>query len=110
MRWLLVLGFATACGAPAQPAAITPKPRPHDPYLCEEARPRVWNLYRADAEQHEPKRADDAARDNTQMAMNDCAKDTRVGSCLLHAQTVDEIERHCLIPLDPDGREGDALK
>jgi hypothetical protein len=46
--------------------------------------------------------------DNTQMVMNDCVRDPKVGDCVETASSVAAIERSCLIPLDPDGSEGEA--
>jgi len=107
MRLLLVLLVACACpskkpvvqgGGSAAPVAVAT--------TCESVRPRVEQLYRAEAEAKEPKRVDEAVSDNTQMVMNDCAKDPghRV-PCLAHAATVSELEKDCLIPLDDEGTE-----
>ncbi len=77
---------------------------------CEDVRPRVEQLYRAEAQAKEPERVDEAVADNTTMVMNDCAKDPQKRvPCLARAGTVAEIERECLIPLDDEGTEGAAL-
>jgi hypothetical protein len=71
---------------------------------------KVSALYRADAEQHEPRRIDEAIADNSEMVMNDCRHEPRkVVPCLERARSVAELEHDCLIPLDPDGSEGQAL-
>ena len=73
---------------------------------CEGIKPRVEQLYRAEAEAKEPKRVDEAVADNTQMVMNDCAKDPgKTVPCLASAATVSELEKTCLIPLDDEGTE-----
>jgi hypothetical protein len=70
-------------------------------------RPRVEQLYRAEAQAKEPTRVDDAVADNTHMVMNDCAKDpAKIVPCLAKAATVSELEKDCLIPLDDEGTEG----
>lgn len=83
---------------------------------CETARPKIEALYQADAEATMPgadkaqKRAELVA-DNTQMVLNDCAKTTATAvPCLARVTTVADLEAKCLIPLDDEGTEGDALK
>jgi hypothetical protein len=74
---------------------------------CDGVKPRVEQLYRAEAQAKEPKRVDDAVADNTQMAMTDCAKDPgKLVPCLAKAGSVAELEKDCLIPLDDEGTEG----
>jgi hypothetical protein len=74
---------------------------------CDAVRPRVEQLYRAEAQAKEPKRVEEAVADNTQMVMNDCAKDpAKIVPCLAKAATVSELEKDCLIPLDDEGTEG----
>src|SRR5580704_5558259 len=71
---------------------------------CDVARAHVADLYRA--ELANPALVDD----NTAMVMKDCAKDpARVVVCAAGAKTVAELEHTCLIALDPEGTEGDAL-
>jgi hypothetical protein len=78
--------------------------------LCEEIRPKVERLYRAEAEAKEPKRVDEAVADNTTMVMNDCAKaPTRVAECVNRVSSVAELEKRCLVPLDDEGTEGEEL-
>lgn len=78
---------------------------------CEAVRAKVEGLYRAEAEAKEPKRVDAAVGDNTQMVMNDCAKDPpKVSACLQSAGTVAELESKCLRQLDDEGTEGNDLK
>ena len=73
---------------------------------CDGIKPRVEQLYRAEAQAKEPKRVDEAVADNTQMVMNDCAKDpAKTVPCLAKAATVSELEKDCLIPLDDEGTE-----
>ncbi len=76
---------------------------------CTSARPKVEQLYRADAQAKEPKRVDEAVADNTQMVMKECAKDpAKVSACIAKATTTDDIEKQCLVPLDDEGTEGEG--
>lgn len=77
---------------------------------CEDVKARVEQMYRAEAQLKEPKRVDEAVADNTTMVMNDCAKDAaRIVPCLAKAGSIGELEKHCLIQLDDEGTEGEAL-
>ncbi len=72
--------------------------------VCMAMRPKVEQLYRAEAQAQEPKRVDEATADNTAMVMGDCAKaPQKVAACLQAAQTVADIEKTCLERLDPAG-------
>ena len=78
---------------------------------CDELRPKLLELYRAEAEAHESKRVDEAAADNAAMVLGDCARDpANVVACVTTASTVAELERRCLRPLDDDGSEGTELR
>lgn len=112
MRWVVLLAIAACSGGrgagtttgsgSAQP--IVPPP------TCADVRARVEQLYRAEAEQREPKRVDEAVGDNTAMVMNDCAlQPARVAPCLARAGSVPELEASCLIQLDEDGSEGELI-
>lgn len=90
----------SAPGSGSAPAVVTGE--------CAGARAHVEQLYRAEAQAKEPKRVDEAVADNTAMAMNDCAKDpARRAACLESAASVAALEKDCLIPLDPEGTEGE---
>lgn len=104
MRWLLAALVACACPqkAPPVPAQVDNKPGPLP--TCESVRGKVEQLYRAEAQQKEPKRVDEATADNTAMVMHHCT--TGMATCLDHAQTVMDVE-HCLPPLDEEGTEGE---
>ncbi|HSK02009.1 MAG TPA: hypothetical protein VK932_12240 [Kofleriaceae bacterium] len=79
--------------------------------LCEGLRPKVEQLYRADAAAKEPQRVDEAVADNTTMVMNDCIKaPARVAPCVDRVSTVAELEQQCLLPLDDEGSEGEELR
>lgn len=81
-----------------------------DATTCEGVRPRVEKLYRADAQLHEPKRVLEAVADNTAMVMADCGKaPAKTAACLARVTSVAELERQCLVPLDDEGTEGEAL-
>src|SRR5512135_1610910 len=112
-RWCLVMLLGCAC--PAKPATtpgtgsgsttVTTGPVPT---TCEGARGKVEALYRAEAQAKEPKRVDEAVADNTAMVMTDCAKQPdKTVACLARVTTVAELEKDCLIPLDPEGTEGE---
>ena len=74
---------------------------------CDEVKPRVEQMYRAEAQSREPKRVDDYVADNTHMVMTDCAKDAaKAVPCLAKAASIAELEKECLDPLDEEGTEG----
>jgi hypothetical protein len=107
MRLPLLLLVACACPAkkPVQQGRGSAVPVV-SATTCDGVKPRVQQLYRAEAEAKEPKRVDEAVADNTQMVMNDCAKDPgKTVPCLAKAATVSELEKDCLIPLDDEGTE-----
>jgi hypothetical protein len=77
---------------------------------CDDVKARIEQMYRGEAQVKEPKRVDQAVADNTTMAMNDCVKDpARIVPCLARAGSVAELEKQCLIQLDDEGTEGQAL-
>ena len=79
--------------------------------LCDDIRPKVERLYRAEAQANEPKRLEEAVADNTTMVMNDCAKaPAKVAGCVNGVSSVAELEKKCLAPLDDEGTEGEALR
>jgi hypothetical protein len=107
-RLALVLLVACGCPAkkPAQGGASSVAPV-STATTCDGVRPRVEQLYRAEAQAKEPTRVDEAVADNTHMVMNDCVKDpAKIVPCLAKAATVSELEKDCLIPLDDEGTEG----
>jgi hypothetical protein len=107
-RALLLVLVACACPAkkPAQGGGSSVPPIA-TATTCDGVRPRVEQLYRAEAQAKEPKRVEEAVADNTQMVMNDCAKDpAKTVPCLAKVATVSELEKDCLIPLDDEGTEG----
>lgn len=89
--------------------------KPPDPVAnaktCDDVKARVQSMYRAEAQAHEPKRVEEAVADNTAMVMNDCAKDpSKFVPCLAKAASVAELEKQCLVPLDEEGTDGEALR
>jgi len=75
---------------------------------CDGAKPKIEALYRAEAQAKEPKRVEEAVADNTAMVLKDCAKQPdKAVPCLGRVTTVAELEKDCLIPLDPEGTEGE---
>jgi hypothetical protein len=111
MKRLLAVALL-ACGsrtppAPAEGNAGTGA-APRGP--CEAMRPRVEQLYRAEAQPREPARVDEAVADNTAMVMSDCEKaPDKVAACIAGAATVNDLEARCLAPIDDEGTEGDRL-
>lgn len=105
---VIVLGLAGGCpGKPAAPGGGGGGGGGSGAAGCEGLRPRLEQLYRADAEANEPKRVDEAVADNTAMVLGDCAKaPDRVIPCVHAATSVAEIEQRCVIPLDEEGSEG----
>ena len=78
---------------------------------CNDLRAKVEQLYRVEAEAKEPKRVEEAVADNTTMVMNDCAKaPAKVAACVNDAASVADLEKKCLVPLDDEGTEGEALR
>jgi hypothetical protein len=124
-RWHRVMLMASmlACACPSKPTApnngsqgtgsdvTTPPVQPSNATTCNEVKARVEQLYRAEAQIKEPKRVEDAVADNTAMAMADCAKDpAKTVPCLASAATVADLEKRCLVPLDDEGTEGEAVR
>jgi hypothetical protein len=113
--WLaLVAAVAASCssthGTGAGSGSVGSGPPAVHATTCDEVKPRVEQLYRAEAQAKEPKRVDEAVADNTAMVMKDCAKDPgKTVPCLARAGSVAELEKQCLIPLDDEGTEGEAL-
>lgn len=116
-RLLVLVAVVAACsGTSTGPtttgsgssAVVTP---PSNAKTCDDVKPRVEQLYRVEAQSKEPKRVDEAVADNTTMAMNDCAKDpAKLVPCLASVPTVAALEKQCLIPLDDEGTEAEALR
>ena len=116
MRWLIPAVILCACSSSNKQGTGTgtgsvAKPAIGAATTCDGLRPRVEELYRAEAQAKEPKRVDEAVADNTAMVLGDCAKDPgKVVACVNAAATVAEIERTCLRPLDDEGSEGAELR
>jgi hypothetical protein len=125
----LIFGGALGCGGtpaaapPADPAVVGTGaagggggggsagagPRANDP-RCDAVRPRIEQLYRAEAQARALKRVDEAVSDNTTMVLNDCVQaPDRVAACVRAAQTSQELEAKCLVHLDDEGTEGDRI-
>lgn len=118
MRWLVLLAMS-ACssthatgptGSATGSAAANTPPVAERATTCDDVRPRVEAMYRAEAQAREPKRVDEATADNTTMVMNDCKKDpSKAVPCLATVGTIAELEQRCLIPLDEEGTEGELF-
>ena len=81
---------------------------PTNAATCAEIKSKIEALYRAEAQQKEPKRVEEAVSDNTTMVMNDCNKaSAKVLPCLNKATTIVAVEKECLLPLDDEGTEGE---
>jgi hypothetical protein len=116
---ILCVVLLVACACPSKQTAgpatgsgsgssTTPTPPPVTATTCDGVKAHVEGLYRAEAQQKDPKRVDDYTADNTQMVMNDCNKNpSKVVPCLASAASVVDLEKQCLVPLDDEGTEGD---
>jgi len=118
MRWLLVflLLHDVACSS-KQPPTTTGSGNGGSGGVeatgCEGARAKVEALYRAEATANkEPAdKIAESVSDNTTMVMNDCAKQPdKTVACINKVSTSAELEKQCLIPLDNEGTEGEALR
>ena len=122
MRLWLVWLALVACACPSKPAttgagsgsaagsAVVPgsgSVAPVTATTCDGVKARVEAMYRAEAQQKEPTRVEEATSDNTTMVMNDCTKDPKLVACLAKVATIAELEKTCLIPLDEEGTEGE---
>lgn len=116
MRWLVFVAAAacssthgTGAGGGSSGSGPTTPPTANAK-TCDDVRPRVEQMYRGEAQLKEPKRVEEAVADNTAMVMNDCAKDpAKIVPCVASAGSIAELENHCLIQLDDEGTEGQAL-
>jgi hypothetical protein len=122
MRWsvcaVLVLGV-TAIGCPGKQGSApsgsgsqgqgTGAPIVTNAKTCDDVRGKLELLYRAEGELREPKRIDEFVADNTAMVLADCAREpARFVPCIARAQSVNEVEKQCVVPLDDDGTEAEA--
>jgi hypothetical protein len=124
MRLWLVWLALVACACPSKPVttgagsggagsgagsavAVSANVAPVTATTCDGVKARVEAMYRAEAQQKEPARVEEATSDNTTMVMNDCAKDGKLVACLAKVATIAELEKTCLIPLDDEGTEGE---
>jgi hypothetical protein len=112
--WLALVACAcpskttpSAGGGSAGSAAPVTSVAPITATTCDGVKPRIEAMYRAEAQQKEPTRVEEAVSDNTTMVMNDCAKDNKLVACLAKVATIAELEKTCLIPLDEEGTEGE---
>jgi hypothetical protein len=112
-RWAL-LGIVV-CGCSGKPTATTggqgsggTAPVISGATTCADVKAKVEQLYRAEGQAKEPKRVDAFVADNTTMVMTDCAKDPATFvPCIAKAQSIVELEKQCLVPLDEEGTEAD---
>jgi hypothetical protein len=123
MRLWLVWLALVACACPSKPVttgaggsgsaagsavvASSASVPPVTATTCDGVKARVEAMYRAEAQQKEPTRVEEATSDNTTMVMNDCTKDGKLVACLAKVATIAELEKTCLIPLDDEGTEGE---
>lgn len=99
-RFVVVALVACACPSKqaAGPGSGSAVVQVKNPTTCADVQGKIAQLYGSDPQ----------AADNVHMVMSDCAKDPahRV-PCIASAQTVAELEKQCLIPLDEEGTEGE---
>jgi len=103
-----VLLALAACGAPKSPAPPGPGASAAS---CDAARAPVTALYQAEAAAtHQDAHDPTFVADNVAMVMRDCATDpARVAGCAAHAASVTQLEHDCLIPIDDQCSEGEAI-
>ena len=80
---------------------------------CDGAKVKVEQIYRADASAKGEKaeRVPEFVSDNTQMVMNECVKaPDKVVACINKVSSAAELEKTCLVQLDEEGTEGEALR
>ena len=117
-RWVLLVAWVTlAAACPSKPATNGTggqgsggggAPIVANAKTCADVKAKVEQLYRAEAQVKEPKRVEAAVADNTTMVMTDCNKDPATFvPCIAKAQSIAELEKNCVLPLDDEGTEGD---
>ncbi len=108
-----------ACACPSKQASTGTGTTPGsgsagaDPALtgCEATRQKVERMYRSESTDKDAARLEGSIADNTAMVMNDCAKaPDKVVACINGATTIAELEKNCLVQLDDEGTEGEALR
>jgi hypothetical protein len=114
MKSLVLVALLAACSSKTHPPGTPGSGSGSNVVVtnasCDEVRPKVEELYRAEARAKEPKRVEEAVSDNTQMVMGDCVKTNgKIAPCVKAASTVEAIEA-CLVPIDDEGTEGEAFK
>lgn len=100
-------GTGSGTGSAGGSAVVVGSVAPVTATTCDGIKARVEAMYRAEAQQKEPARVEEATSDNTTMVMNDCTKDPKLVACLAKVATIAELEKTCLIPLDEEGTEGE---
>lgn len=113
-RWVLLCAVLAAC--PSKPSTTNGSgsgtgtaPVVTGAKTCADVKSKVEALYRTEGQAKEPKRVDAFVADNTTMVMTDCEKDPATFvPCLASAQSIAEIEKQCVVPLDEEGTEGDG--
>ena len=114
MRWIVVVALVACSSKPTGPTGAgtgTNQPTGSLPAACEAQRGKVEQLYRLEAQAKEPSRVDEAVADNTSMVMTDCARQPdKIAPCIGAAKSVADLESRCVIPLDDEGTEGEALR
>ena len=114
MRWLFVVLIACSSSKPPTTTNGTGSGGP-PPVVgtCDAAKPKIEQLYRAEATANKetPERTAEAVSDNTTMVMAECAKaPAKVAACIDRSETAADLEKQCLAPLDDEGTEGEALR
>jgi hypothetical protein len=113
--WLVVLACACSSTHGTGPgggggSGLGSSPPVANAKTCDDVKLRVEQMYRGEAQVKEPKRVEEAVTDNTAMVMKDCAKDpAKTVPCLAQAANIAALEKQCLVQLDDEGTEGEAL-
>ncbi|MBA3391149.1 MAG: hypothetical protein H0T89_00820 [Deltaproteobacteria bacterium] len=112
----LTLGALVACACPSKQATTATTTGSGsagtEPVVtgCESTRQKVERMYRSESTDTDAARLEGSIADNTAMVMNDCAKaPDKVVACINGSTTIAELEKNCLVQLDDEGTDGEAL-
>lgn len=102
----LVGGFA--CAQAGRARAVADRPPTAMTVSCPSAQAHIESLYRSEASVASGAQPEMVA-DNVAMVMAECARRGSVASCSMRVSSARQLERECLVALDDDGSEGDAI-
>ena len=113
----VIVAALAACACKSKPGTVTSGSNggtgagTGNASACDGLQASVTALYEAEAKATGAAEKDATfVADNVAMVMKDCAQEPgRVARCAREAQSVAQLEKDCLIPLDQEGTEGDRL-